>query len=45
MNKKICLCCGKEIDEGLWHKSCIRNFFGGDKLPEIDITTWERIGC
>ena len=38
MNKKICLCCGKEIGEGLWHKSCIRNFFGGDKLPEIDIT-------
>jgi serine/threonine-protein kinase HipA len=35
-----CLCCGKPIkgndDEG-WHKSCIKRFFGTNKLPKIEI--------
>lgn len=42
----ICLCCGKEIKESAsvyekavhWHKSCIRRFFGTERLPEIDLT-------
>ncbi len=37
MEKKYCQCCGKEIKEGLWHKSCIKHFFGTSSLPEISI--------
>lgn len=36
-----CLCCGKEFSsENLqngWHKRCIRNFFGTDKLPVLEV--------
>lgn len=36
-----CLCCGKEFSsENLqngWHKGCIRNFFGTDKLPVFEV--------
>lgn len=35
-----CLCCGKPLhttDEAVWHKSCIKHFFGTTKLPEIEI--------
>lgn len=35
-----CLCCGKPLktDDGtLWHKACIRRFFGTATLPEIKI--------
>ena len=36
-----CLCCGKEFaSENLqngWHKGCIRNFFGTDKLPVLEV--------
>ena len=35
-----CLCCGKPLktDDGtLWHKACIRRFFGTTTLPEIKI--------
>ena len=35
MNKRFCLCCGKEIEDGLWHKKCIKDFFGNENLPEI----------
>ena len=35
MEKKYCLCCGKEIEDGLWHKSCIKHFFGTNTIPEI----------
>lgn len=39
----ICLCCGKPIRSqtsapGRWHKTCIKRFFGIDKLPEINIS-------
>ena len=32
-----CLCCNKELakDEVLWHKSCIKHFFGSDTIPVI----------
>lgn len=35
-----CLCCGKPLrtaDKSGWHKTCIKNFFGTSKLPEIEI--------
>ncbi len=35
-----CLCCGKPLrarEEGNWHKSCIKRFFGTTKLPEIEM--------
>lgn len=35
MNNKVCLCCGKPIDDGLWHKKCIKDFFGEEQIPEI----------
>lgn len=45
MKKSICLCCGKEISsddsaelEKLWHKKCIRSFFGTKQIPEISIS-------
>ena len=42
MSKRICLCCGKEIEEeGLWHHRCIKNFFGSDELPEIQLNVEE----
>ena len=38
MEKKYCLCCGKEISSGdAWHKSCIKHFFGTNSLPAISI--------
>ncbi len=41
-----CLCCNKTLSESStnyelsvrWHKKCIKNFFGTDVLPEIDIS-------
>ena len=43
-----CLCCNKEIpdpdeyeEKSLWHRKCIRNFFGKIVLPEIDISERE----
>lgn len=30
-----CLCCGKPLEEGVWHKNCIKRFFGVDQLPII----------
>lgn len=41
MGKRYCLCCGKEIEEGLWHKRCIKSFFGTSSLPEININDEE----
>jgi len=43
---KLCLCCGKplkpsptkEEEKSGWHSSCIRNFFGTSKLPDIDVS-------
>ncbi|MCD7774826.1 MAG: HipA domain-containing protein [Clostridiales bacterium] len=35
-----CLCCGKPLctpEESGWHKSCVRSFFGTEKIPEIEI--------
>lgn len=46
MSKRICLCCGKEIqEEGLWHHRCIKSFFGSDELPEIrlDVDELEKL--
>lgn len=37
MDKRFCLRCGKEIDEGLWHKKCIKDFFGNEELPTIKL--------
>ena len=36
-----CLCCGKELETGLWHKSCIQRFFGSDELPELTLDAKE----
>lgn len=41
-----CLCCGKEFTpkasieevESGWHKKCVKAFFGGSKLPLLDIS-------
>ena len=41
-----CLCCGKEFTpkasieevESGWHKKCVKAFFGGTKLPTLDIS-------
>lgn len=35
-----CFCCGKQLkngETGGWHKTCIKKFFGTNKLPEIEI--------
>lgn len=32
-----CLCCGMPLDEGFWHKSCTKNFFGSEDLPSIKL--------
>ena len=36
-----CLCCGKEFSsdnlQNGWHRGCIRNFFGTDKLPTLEV--------
>ena len=35
-----CFCCGKQLKNGEtdgWHKTCIKKFFGTNKLPEIEI--------
>lgn len=37
MDNKLCLCCGKPTTEGLWHKRCLKDFFGSDELPEINL--------
>ena len=37
----VCLCCGKPLtgaSEKQWHKSCIRRFFGTQKLPQLEIS-------
>ena len=36
-----CLCCGKALrvgNEHGWHTSCIKNFFGTTKFPQIDVS-------
>ena len=41
-----CLCCGREFTpktsieevENSWHKKCVKAFFGGSKLPLLDIS-------
>ena len=36
-----CLCCGKSLrteNEYGWHMSCIKNFFGTSKFPDIDVS-------
>ncbi len=42
-----CLCCGKEIKNptqvelnSSWHHACVKNFFGTDTLPEIDLSEY-----
>lgn len=32
-----CLCCGKDVYVGDWHKSCIKKMFGQDVIPNIEI--------
>ena len=41
MSKRVCLHCGKEIQEGLWHRRCIQRFFHGVALPSIQINLKE----
>ena len=36
-----CLCCGKPIEEGFWHRSCLRKFFGSESLPSIKLSLEE----
>ena len=36
-----CLCCGKQLrteTANQWHSSCIKSFFGTNKLPDIDVS-------
>lgn len=40
----ICLCCGKVINNPLeseeksrWHNKCVKNFFGTDEFPKLDV--------
>ena len=40
-NKLFCLRCGKPLESGYWHKSCIRDFFNSDVLPDINLTSSE----
>lgn len=43
---KHCLCCGKPLNPSAteleqkngWHLSCIRDFFGTSKFPDIDVS-------
>lgn len=43
---KYCLCCGKPLkpsateleQKNSWHVSCIRDFFGTSKFPDIDVS-------
>ena len=43
---KYCLCCGKQLKPSAteqeqkngWHTSCIRDFFGTSKFPDIDVS-------
>lgn len=37
MYTRICLRCGREIDNGLWHKKCIRDFFDSDTIPDVSL--------
>ena len=37
MKKRFCLCCGKPIEEGLWHKECLKDFFGSETLPDLHL--------
>lgn len=37
-----CLCCWKKLqtvedEKRGWHKSCVRHFFGSDRIPELDL--------
>lgn len=37
---KYCLCCGKRIDENtphMWHKECIKKFFGTYNFPDVSL--------
>ena len=37
---KICLCCGKEINENTtmsWHKECLYKFFGTYSFPDVSV--------
>lgn len=35
-----CLCCYEEIidEDGVWHKACVRRFFGVAAMPSIDLS-------
>ena len=43
IKSKVCLHCGKPIEEGLWHPHCIKRFFGGDQLPAIHFDDIEQM--
>ena len=37
-----CLCCWKKLqtvedEKRGWHKSCVRHFYGSDRIPELDL--------
>ena len=38
-----CLCCNKELEknENLWHKSCIKKFFGCEEFPKISLSEYD----
>ena len=42
MANRLCLCCGKPIEnDSLWHSNCLKKFFGVDYLPELNVTEEE----
>ena len=34
---RLCYCCNKPIESGIWHKSCIQKFFGTTEIPSINV--------
>ena len=40
-----CLCCNKELKEKdvLWHKKCIKSFFGTNQIPNINLSIEKEI--
>lgn len=40
-----CLCCNKELNEKdiLWHKKCLKRFFGTLEIPNIDLSIEKEI--
>lgn len=41
MTNRLCLCCRKPLDDGIWHKKCIKSFFKNDNLPIVSLNIEE----